>query len=46
MLHRMGIETGIDLSALLGISAWLSEQLAKELPGLTYKAGGFPAVAS
>ena len=46
LLHGSGYDTGIDLAALLEISAWLAEQLAKELPGLTYKAGGFPAVAS
>jgi hydroxymethylglutaryl-CoA lyase/(R)-citramalyl-CoA lyase len=46
LLHGSGYDTGIDLSALFAVSAWLSEQLGKELPGLTYKAGGFPAVAS
>ena len=45
LLHGSGYETGIDLAALFSVSTWLSEQLAKELPGLTYKAGGFPAVA-
>jgi hydroxymethylglutaryl-CoA lyase/(R)-citramalyl-CoA lyase len=46
MLQGMGIDTGIDLGALLDIAAWLSEQLGKDLPGLTYKAGDFPAVAA
>ena len=33
MLHGMGIETGIDLAALVETAAWLSEALGKELPG-------------
>jgi hydroxymethylglutaryl-CoA lyase/(R)-citramalyl-CoA lyase len=46
MLHGMGIETGVELAALLDTAGWLAEQLGKELPGLTYKAGDFPAVAA
>jgi (R)-citramalyl-CoA lyase len=46
LLHGMGYETGIDLSALLECSAWLSAQLSKELPGLVAKAGGFEPVAA
>jgi hydroxymethylglutaryl-CoA lyase/(R)-citramalyl-CoA lyase len=46
LLHGMGHETGIDLAALLEVPAWLSEELGKELPGLTYKAGGFAPVAA
>ena len=46
LLHGMGHETGIDLSALLECSAWLSAQLSKELPGLVAKAGGFEPVAA
>lgn len=45
MLHGMGYETGIDLEALMECSAWLSEQLEKELPGQVYKAGNFEPVA-
>jgi hypothetical protein len=37
----MGYETGIDLDALIEVAAWLSEQLAKELPGQVHKAGNF-----
>ncbi|MGI8860180.1 MAG: hydroxymethylglutaryl-CoA lyase, partial [Rubrobacteraceae bacterium] len=44
-LHGMGHETGIDLDALIGVAAWLSERLGKELPGRVYRAGGFEAVA-
>jgi len=44
-LHGMGHETGVDLDALIGVAAWLSERLGKELPGRVYRAGGFEAVA-
>jgi len=44
-LHGMGHETGIDLTKLIEVAAWLSEQLGKELPGQVYKAGVFEAVA-
>ncbi len=45
LLHGMGYETGIDLEALIECSAWLAEQLGKELPGQVYKAGGFAPIA-
>jgi hydroxymethylglutaryl-CoA lyase/(R)-citramalyl-CoA lyase len=44
-LHGMGYETGVDLEALIGVAAWLAEQLGKELPGQVYKAGNFEPVA-
>jgi isopropylmalate/homocitrate/citramalate synthase len=46
MLHGMGYETRIDLDALIGHAAWLSEQLGKELPGQLYKAGNFELLAA
>ena len=42
LLHGMGHETGVDLEALIGVAAWMSERLQKDLPGQVYKAGGFP----
>jgi hydroxymethylglutaryl-CoA lyase/(R)-citramalyl-CoA lyase len=45
LLHGMGHETGIDLDALIGVAAWMSERLGKELPGQVYKAGNFEPVA-
>ena len=45
LLHGMWHETGIDLEALIGCAAWLSEQLGKELPGQVHKAGNFAPVA-
>jgi isopropylmalate/homocitrate/citramalate synthase len=46
MLQGMGIDTGLELAALLETAEWLAAQLGKDLPGLTYKAGDFPAVAA
>lgn len=46
LLHGMGYRTRIDLTAVLGTAAWLAEALGKELPGQTYKAGGFAPVAA
>jgi hydroxymethylglutaryl-CoA lyase/(R)-citramalyl-CoA lyase len=45
MLHGEGIETGIDLDALIGVAEWLSEVLGRELEGQVYKAGTFAPVA-
>lgn len=39
MLHEMGVETGIDLEALLGCANRMSEILGSELPGQVMKAG-------
>lgn len=39
MLHEMGIETGIDLEALIGCARLLEELLERELPGQVMKAG-------
>jgi hydroxymethylglutaryl-CoA lyase len=42
MLQRMGIETGVNLPALLETSRWLEEVLAHPVPGMVVKAGLFP----
>jgi hydroxymethylglutaryl-CoA lyase len=42
MLQRMGVETGIDLPALLDTSEWLQRTLAHPVPGMVMKAGLFP----
>lgn len=42
LLHREGIETGIDLDALLEVSLWLEGILGRQLEGQLYRAGGFP----
>jgi isopropylmalate/homocitrate/citramalate synthase len=39
LLHGEGVETGIDLDALIGVSAWLEGVLGRALPGQVYRAG-------
>ena len=43
LLHGEGIETGIDLDALLSVSEWLEQVLGHRLEGQVYRAGAFPA---
>jgi hydroxymethylglutaryl-CoA lyase len=43
MLHRMDIDTGVDLPALLETSKWLQQTLDHAVPGMVVKAGLFPA---
>lgn len=45
LLHGEGIETGIDLGALIEVATWLEGQLGHELEGQVYKTGGFAPVA-
>jgi hydroxymethylglutaryl-CoA lyase/(R)-citramalyl-CoA lyase len=42
LLDGEGVETGVDLDALLGVTEWLSGVLGRELPGLLQRAGNFP----
>jgi isopropylmalate/homocitrate/citramalate synthase len=42
MLEREGVETGVDLDALVGVSRWLEELLGRQLEGQVYRAGSFP----
>ncbi|MDQ3857140.1 MAG: hydroxymethylglutaryl-CoA lyase [Actinomycetota bacterium] len=44
LLHGEGVETGIDLDALIGVAEWLEGILGRELPGQVYRAGGFAPV--
>ena len=44
LLHGEGVETGIDLDALIGVAEWLEGVLGRELPGQVYRAGGFAPV--
>lgn len=39
MLHEMGIETGIDLEALIRAAGAMEETIGRELPGQVMKAG-------
>ena len=42
LLRGLGVETGIDLDALIATSQWLGAQLGKELPGMLARAGDYP----
>ena len=42
LLRGMGVETGIDLDALIATSRWLGSQLGKPLPGMLARAGDYP----
>ena len=42
LLHGEGVETGIDLEALISVAAWLEELLGRPLEGQVYRAGNFP----
>lgn len=45
LLHGEGVETGIDLDALIAIAEWLESVLERQLPGQVYRAGTFAPVA-
>jgi hydroxymethylglutaryl-CoA lyase/(R)-citramalyl-CoA lyase len=42
LLEGEGVETGIDLAALVGVSTWLESVLERQLEGQVYRAGLFP----
>lgn len=42
MFNRMGVETDLELSKLIGVSQWLEGRLGKSVPALIPKAGIFP----
>ena len=43
MLEGDGVETGVDLDALISISEWLERVLGRPLEGQLYRAGRFPS---
>jgi hydroxymethylglutaryl-CoA lyase/(R)-citramalyl-CoA lyase len=45
MLHGEGIETGVDLDALIEVAGWLEGVLERQLEGMVYRAGTFAPVA-
>lgn len=45
LFHGEGVETGIDLDALITVAQRLETQLGRELEGQVYKAGTFAPVA-
>ena len=42
LLEGEGVETGIDLDKLVGVSHWLEEVLGRTLEGYVYRAGSWP----
>jgi isopropylmalate/homocitrate/citramalate synthase len=46
LLHGEGIQTGIDLGALIGVAEWLEGVLGRQLEGQVYRAGTFAPVAA
>jgi len=42
LLEGEGIETGIDLGALVGVARWLEEVLGRTLEGYLHRAGSWP----
>jgi hydroxymethylglutaryl-CoA lyase/(R)-citramalyl-CoA lyase len=45
LLHGEGVETGVDLEALIGVAEWLEGVLERQLEGQVYRAGSFAPVA-
>ena len=45
LLHGEGIETGVDLDALVAIAEWLEDLLGRPLEGQVHRAGTFAPVA-
>jgi (R)-citramalyl-CoA lyase len=41
LLEGEGVETGVDLEALIAVSEWLEELLGRRLEGYVYRAGPF-----
>ena len=46
MLQRAGIETGLDIEALISSAEWLTEKMERKLPGMVSRAGNFPKAAA
>lgn len=46
LLHREGLETGIDLEKVMAAGTWLEKQLGHRLDGMLHRSGGFPSVAA
>jgi len=41
LLDREGVETGVELDALIAVAEWVAELLGRDLPGRVYRAGPF-----
>ena len=45
MLHRAGVQTGLDLERMIDTGNWLQTALGRPVPGMLIKAGSFPRAA-
>jgi isopropylmalate/homocitrate/citramalate synthase len=46
LLDGEGVDTGVDLDALISVAEWLAGELRHELPGLLHRAGPFVPVGA
>jgi hydroxymethylglutaryl-CoA lyase len=46
LLRRSGVDTGVDIEAVMDTARWTGELLGARVPGLLSRAGDFPAVAN
>jgi len=46
LLEGEGVDTGVDLDALVAVSAWLEDLLGRTLEGYVHRAGPWPAPPS
>ena len=46
MFEGMGVDTGVDLDALIKVSEWLGGVMGRDLPGLVHRAGPFIPVGT
>lgn len=44
MLHRAGVDTGIDLSKMIAANHWLGTVMGRKLPGMVAQAPVFPKI--
>lgn len=42
MLDRLGVETGIDIEALIETALWIETRLGRKVPAMVSRAGNFP----
>ena len=45
MLERAGIQTGLNLEAMIAANHWLADVMGRKLPGMAAQAPPFPAEA-
>lgn len=43
LLNREGLESGVDMEAVMETASWLEELLGRRLDGMLHRSGGFPS---